>query len=101
MENWEGCKENVLPSKRGRNVKDLNNQLDKPFLKTSKVENIQEKYFENKLNETGKTSEEILDVYVSYIKWARDTYPTNPDKSLKILEVQICYLIFDLYKVIL
>lgn len=92
METWEACKENILPIKRGRSVKGLNETLDKPFPKNGEfsVEKMQENIFVNTLKlkvPEEKTELEMLDAYINYIKWTRDTYPTNSDKSLKLLEV--------------
>ena len=93
MDNWEACKENVLPIKRGRNVKDLNENLEKSVDNTNKnsLDKIQEAYFENNLKskETEeKTETEKLDIFIT-----RDTYPTNSDKTLKLLEVSYLYII--------
>lgn len=93
MENWEARKENVLPLKRGRNIKDLNENLEKvDTMKVSTLEKMQEGVFEASLNESNKTPLELLDAYSNYVKWTRDTFPTSSDKTLKILEVMIYFV---------
>lgn len=92
MDTWEASKENVLPIKRGRSVKGLCENLEKPIIQQSNnsVEKMQEKIFENNLKmkvPDEKSETEMLDAYLQYIKWTRDTYPTNSEKTLKLLEV--------------
>ncbi len=85
MDVWEASKENVMPLKRGRSIKTLNENLEKP-LKHEKVEKMHENIFEEKIK-TSNTSIDLLASYINYVKWTRDTFPSNADKSLKLLEV--------------
>lgn len=88
MENWEASKENVLPLKRGRNVKELNETLEKvDTMKASTLKLMQESVFEASINDTTKTPLELLDAYSNYVKWTQDTFPSSSDKTLKLLEV--------------
>jgi len=88
MENWEASKENVLPLKRGRNVKELNETLEKvDTMKGSALFSMQESVFEASVNDPNKSPLELLDAYSSFVKWTQDTFPSNSDKTLKLLEV--------------
>lgn len=98
---WEACKENVLPIKRGRSAKGLSDTLQKNINYSSDNTNEnknQEKYYEDLILNAKKAStsstifsKELLDSYIFYFKWIRDTYPSNSDKALKLLEVSNLY----------
>lgn len=84
---WEACKENVLPIKRGRSAKGLNAALaitskDKDTLTTA------EQGHETAILEasSGGDNAILLETYIRYFKWVRDTYPSSTDKALKLLE---------------
>jgi hypothetical protein len=95
---WENSKENVAPVKRGRTVKGLGGVAglsNKPVLGKNLGSVSEEKRFENEVevakNRTdygdGESVEEaVLEVYISYYKWVRDTYRTSNDKSKAVLE---------------
>lgn len=84
---WEACKENVLPIKRGRSAKGLSESLQKNNEDLSE-NNSRDKIFEDSIIAAAKSSpKELLDAYSLYFKWTRDTYPTNTEKALKLLEV--------------
>jgi thiamine pyrophosphate-dependent acetolactate synthase large subunit-like protein len=64
-------------------------------LKWAGEKNSQEKRFEDaidsltsraKVEKRPEIASEILDGYAKYIKWTRDTYTSNSDKALKLLE---------------
>ena len=93
---WEACKENVLPIKRGRSAKGLNAALtttskDKDTLATT------EQGHETALLEAaaGGDNVVVLEAYIRYFKWIRDTYPSSTDKALKLLEQCTCELKSD------
>lgn len=90
---WEACKENVLPIKRGRSAKGLNAALstttkDKDALTTA------EHAHETTIHEAASGDDNIvlLDAYIRYFKWVRDTYPSSTEKALKLLEQCTCEL---------
>jgi hypothetical protein len=87
---WEACKENVLPIKRGRSAKGLSDTL----LKSSDSllsDRMCEKTFEDAISAAGNASpKQLLDAYILYFKWVRDTYPSSAEKALKLLEVFLC-----------
>ena len=84
---WEACKENVLPIKRGRSAKGLSESLQKNTEDLSE-NNSRDIIFEDSIIAASKSSpKELLDAYSLYFKWTRDTYPTNTEKALKLLEV--------------
>ena len=84
---WEACKENVLPIKRGRSAKGLSESLQKNNEDLSE-NNSRDKTFEDSIIAAAKSSpKNLLDAYSLYFKWTRDTYPTNTEKALKLLEV--------------
>ena len=84
---WEACKENVLPIKRGRSAKGLPESLQNNTEDAS-GNYSREKVFEDSIIAAAKSSpKELLDAYSLYFKWIRDTYPTNTEKALKLLEV--------------
>lgn len=79
---WETSKENVLPVKRGRSTKGLQNSLNHIHNTAQKGTNS---IFEEELAGE-QTPSSILDVYVRYFKWTRDEFPSNAAKSMEILE---------------
>lgn len=93
--NWEAAKENVLPAKRGRAVKGLK---DITVLKcsTEAQENDKEnERFKQRLVQCHDLSEK-LDIYVMYVKWARDNFPNEANKEKKVLEVNLVSLVIYL-----
>jgi hypothetical protein len=99
---WENCKENVQPIKRGRNVNALGDKLKPAFGLSNEAENDKQRvYFEAQISKAKEqsTSDEprdanqepgLLEVYLLYFKWIRDTYPSAADKALHILEKATC-----------
>lgn len=88
---WEASKENVLPIKRGRSAKGLSVSLAHP-VSNEALNADQERAFERQINNNSVTDPlQKLEVYVRYLKWVRDTYPSVTDKALQILEVWICF----------
>lgn len=86
---WEACKENVLPIKRGRSAKGLSESLQKNC-ESASIDKLREKLFEDSIVAASKSSpKELLDSYILYFKWTRDTYPSNAETALKLLEVQL------------
>ena len=83
---WEACKENVLPIKRGRSAKGLSESLLNNTEDASGNKS-RDKIFEDSIITAAKSPKELLDAYSLYFKWTRDTYPTNTEKALKLLEV--------------
>ena len=89
---WELCKENVAPLKRGRSVKGLSDQLASNPVADSGIHEAQERAFEQGIEDaiageaSGASSKEILDKFVIYYKWTRDTYPSKTEKALQLLE---------------
>jgi hypothetical protein len=107
---WELSKENVQPVKRGRSANVLGERL--VGLKSKGSDTIEEKQklvFESmivkaKENEAALDVEEnpahasdindkpneenqsLLEVYLLYFKWVRDTFPSSSDKALEVLE---------------
>ena len=91
---WEACKENVLPIKRGRSAKGLSESLQKNS-DSATIDKVREKLFEDTIIAAGKSSpKELLSAYVLYFKWTRDTYPSNVEKPLNLLEVKHSTFIF-------
>lgn len=81
--NWEALKENVLPVKKGRSAKGLSMKLAE---NNSKMDNkAREQAFEDLLD-AAKSPKECLQSYIKYIKWIREEYPSNSDKTLQLLE---------------
>ena len=110
---WEACKENVVPIKRGRSAKGLTETLDRKEgskVTSAATEQAQEDFFEARLtalapppssssssgssgsSSPGVDSKGVLDVYVQYFKWVRDTYPADNTKALTLLERCTCAL---------
>jgi checkpoint serine/threonine-protein kinase len=89
---WEACKENVLPIKRGRSAKGLSESLSKAISTDTSIDKLREKVFEDALSAAAtKSPKELLDSYVTYFKWIRDTYPKGTEQAIKILEVSSLY----------
>jgi len=98
VDSWEGAKENVLPLKKGRKVTGLalkiENQIEEKVRAINPLLDV-ETNFEELLTacRTNTNSDEssfelkLLNIYLQYIKWTRDNYPTNKDKTLELLEV--------------
>ena len=88
---WEACKENVLPIKRGRSAKGLSDTLAVP--QKSIDVNASEQSYEDRLTVAlNGPSEVLLDAYIAYFKWIRDTFPSNSAKALHLLERCTCAL---------
>jgi hypothetical protein len=87
---WEACKENVLPIKRGRSVKGLSAALSSSSSSSSSFSSLaaQEKVHEEACESAAKggSASDVLDRYCQYIKWVRDAFPTQQEKTLKLLE---------------
>ena len=84
---WELCKENIVPLKRGRpNIA----KFDKSKVLASNDDADKEKEFTGKIEKLSQddsvSSTELLDSYISYYKWVRDIYPSSSEKALKVLE---------------
>ena len=109
---WEACKENVLPLKVGRSVRKFGESSLALRSESHSLDKIEakndwksiEKDFDNKIdsllshrdkqNVDGlavtdsslSLSKQILDEYIKYFKWLRNTYTSNSQKALKVLE---------------
>lgn len=84
---WESSKENVVPIKRGRSAKGLGENLSVGRQFGSVTVPPQETEFEALLKQQKHNSSELLLVYIKYFKWIRDSYPSDTEKTLKLLEV--------------
>eukprot|EP01035_Chromulina_nebulosa_P019674 gene19674-25592_t len=82
---WEASKENILPIKRGRSVKGLNDNISNNISINNTLLK-EEKEFELLLINHKDSKDNLLDSYIKYIKWTRDTYPSNNEKTLVLLE---------------
>lgn len=90
MEEWETCKENVLPVKVGRSVAKLNESLQSMHsLKAEKDKQQMISNYESKIQYlvSQHLHEELLDLYVQYFKYIRDSFPSSSEKILGVLEV--------------
>jgi hypothetical protein len=86
---WETSKENVLPIKRGRSAKGLNDALSKSTIHQEVELANREREFESQLLACDPSLPALmLEVYVQYMKWAKDAFPTSPNKFHKLLEVK-------------
>lgn len=103
-DDWEQSKENVAPVKSGRSVKGLGGVgglANKPVLGKDLGGGEEEKKYERaieeareegmKLSEDGASllpegEEMVLQAYIRYYKWVRDTYKSSNDKSKAVLE---------------
>jgi len=112
---WEACKENVLPVKRGRsanvlgeklttikssadadaaNAKDVN-MFEEMLRRAREIHNAEVLAQEQDLPPPPTDSNQVpglLEVYLLYFKWTRDTYPSSSDKALSVLELATCDL---------
>ncbi len=84
---WELCKENIVPLKRGRpNIA----KFDKSKVLASNDDADNAKEFlhkiEKQIQDDSVSTTELLETYISYYKWVRDTYPSSSEKALKVLE---------------
>ena len=93
---WETSKENVLPIKRGRSARGLSASLSQnPVLVAQQLQSQplalsrQEQEFEADLQSIVQNAgcdsvEELkLEAYIKYLKWIRDTFPSNTEKKLE------------------
>jgi hypothetical protein len=96
---WEACKENVLPIKRGRSAKGLSESLQVKNHENSAIDKLREKVFEDSICNARKSGcKDLLEAYIFYFKWARDTFPSNSEKALNLLEVIVMiYLLHILH----
>lgn len=88
---WETSKENVLPLKRGRSAKGLADTLGTDKKKKSSDSLNEEKSFENGLI-LASDNVKKLEIYVGYFKWTRNTFVSNSERALKLLERCTCDL---------
>ena len=104
IDNWEQSKENVAPVKTGRSIKGLGGVgglTNKSVLGKDLGNNEEESRFEQaieaakadgmKKSEDGASllpedEEMVLQAYIRYYKWVRDTYKSSNDKSKAVLE---------------
>ena len=82
---WENCKENVLPIKKGRSLKKLGEST------LFQVKDFKQQEEENELELRqiieSNDGQRIFEKFLSNFKWIRDTFPTNNEKALDVLEV--------------
>ena len=81
---WELCKENVQPVKRGRRVKGLRLQ-ENSKARVEDENNDEEMVFKKKLSQTEAGEEKLL-VWLGYLAWARSAFPSTSAKALEVLE---------------
>jgi hypothetical protein len=100
---WEQSKENVLPIKRGRSTKGLQDAFSKPLIaqhngnngsdgvpEQESIEVLREQIFEEDIKVAATVGpSDVLESYLKYLKWVRDRFPTNADKALKLMEVSL------------
>jgi hypothetical protein len=84
---WETSKENVLPIKKGRSAKGLSESLMKPVIDDGAEAAEMERRFEAQLTACHDTTAK-LHMYMQFIKWVREAFPTTTSKVLKLLEVR-------------
>lgn len=86
IEQWEHCKENILPVKSGRKA----SALSKVFGSTTtdnEFEN-ERKEFERRIEEANKSEDEdTLSIWLEYYEWAKETFPSSNSESLKIVQI--------------
>ena len=104
---WELSKENVQPVKRGRSVNVLGERLAvvKPTAELESINKKQEESFEQMICKAKENAVSVsvtgidvdpnqtpglLEVYLLYFKWVRDTFPSSSDKALHVLEAATC-----------
>ncbi len=113
VQNWEAHKENVLPVKRGRSVNVLGEKLSvvKSGAETDADNANHLNMFEDMISKAKIVHEAalaaesrgepiptvdpnqapgLLEAYLLYFKWVRDTYPSSSDKALAVLEQATC-----------
>eukprot|EP01031_Cornospumella_fuschlensis_P026135 gene26135-31558_t len=84
--NWEAAKENVLPAKRGRTVKGLKDITVLKCSTEAQESDKENERFKQRLSQCHDLNEK-LDIYVMYVKWARDNFPNEASKEKKVLEM--------------
>lgn len=98
MENptWETSKENIKPVKSGRAVGDIDKAKKRGL--SSADDRAEEKYckligylvmkcrkFTDEIARA-TADDDVLDAWLRYIKWARNTFPSSSSKTLTVLE---------------
>ncbi len=98
---WELCKENAQPLKKGRSVAQ---QPIGGFVSAAEKANMEElrQQYEERLSEASLTLSEKLDIYVQYYTWIRRTATSNMILAKALLEVGMLTslhgsLLFHLY----
>lgn len=85
---WEACKENVLPTKRGRSAKGLSNilQPDQAFKKDLQQS---ERNFTTRIEEAKAigNNQALLEAYAERLKWTHESFPSSDKEAIKLLEV--------------
>jgi hypothetical protein len=104
-DDWETCKENVQPIKRGRAVNALVERLAvvKPSMDLEESNKKKQEYFEEIISKAKKSAESgvaetedrnqvpgLLECYLLYFKWVRDSFPSSSEKALAVLEQATC-----------
>ena len=86
---WENCKENVLPARRGRSIKNIL-KTKEPETKSARDTKLKEQMaqFELKIEEESVTHPDPLVLWNRYIKWVEANFPKGDSKTtvLDILE---------------
>jgi len=86
---WEQCKENAMPIKRGRDVKKLQPLGGKRDISSrkDKLERERESFEEALVSATSDGDmEDPLAVWIKYIKWLQDNFPSGDTELLALLE---------------
>jgi len=86
IEQWEHCKENILPVKSGRKASALSKEFG--CTTTDNEFENERKEFERRIEEANKSEDEdTLSIWLEYYEWAKETFPSSNSESLKVVQI--------------
>ena len=86
-QDWEYSKENIQPLRKGRNLSVLQKSLDLQSTGDGRLKALESERqsFEEKLADKDEC-DDPLDLYLQYIKWMEESYPSGSPNYVELLE---------------
>jgi hypothetical protein len=81
---WEAAKENILPTKKGRSIGGLKDNLKTICSEEKMLKATEENYLSQLKMESSIVSK--VELYGKFISWARENFPKAPTKEKEVLE---------------
>ena len=91
IEEWEHCKENILPVKSGRKASALSRAFGQVSTEDNQLEN-ERKEFENRISKSNnledlsENEEDPLSIWLEYYEWAKESFPSSHTERLSVVQ---------------